>query len=126
MSKFENNAITWFEIPTTDFERATKFYETVLDTELRAFPGPEPCKMFSVGEGGVGGCIVHRPSQKPTTDGSLVYLNVNGKLDATMKRAEKFGAKVLVPRTEIPGGRGVYACITDSEGNHVGLHSRLF
>jgi predicted enzyme related to lactoylglutathione lyase len=49
MSKFETNAITWFEIPTTDFERATKFYETVLDTELRVFPGPEPCNMFVSG-----------------------------------------------------------------------------
>jgi predicted enzyme related to lactoylglutathione lyase len=69
---------------------------------------------------------LRRPSQKPTTDGSLVYLNVDGKLDATVKRAQNLGAEVLVPRTEIPGGRGVYACITDSEGNHVGLHSRLF
>ena len=26
MSKFDGNAVTWFEIPTADFERATKFY----------------------------------------------------------------------------------------------------
>ena len=73
MSKFDNNAVTWFEIPTTDFERATNFYESVLDVKLRAFPGPEPCNMFPSQDGGVGGCIVHRPSQKPTPDGSLVY-----------------------------------------------------
>ena len=35
MSKFDNNAVTWFEIPTTDFERATNFYESVLDVKLR-------------------------------------------------------------------------------------------
>ena len=126
MSKFENNAITWFEIPTTDFERATRFYEAMLDAKLRAHPGPEPCNMFPIEQGGVGGCIIQRPHQKPANDGTLVYLNAEGKLDATLKRAEKLNAKVLVPRTEIPGGSGFYACVVDSEGNHVGLHSREF
>jgi len=126
MSKFETNAVTWFEIPTTNFERATQFYEAVLDVKLRAFPGPEPCNMFPIQDGGVGGCIVHRALQKPTADGALVYLNAEGKLDASLKRAEKLGATVLVPRTEIPGGFGYYACLQDSEGNHVGLHSTMF
>jgi hypothetical protein len=126
MSKFDSNAVTWFEIPTTDFERATQFYETLLDVKLRAFPGPEPCNMFPSDDGGVGGCIVHRAQQKPTADGSLVYLNADGKLDASLKRAEQLGATVLVPRTEIPGGFGYYACLQDSEGNHVGLHSTMF
>jgi predicted enzyme related to lactoylglutathione lyase len=125
MSKFDNNAVTWFEIPTTDFERATNFYETVLDVKLSPFPGPEPCNMFP-SDGGVGGCIVHRPHQKPAADGSLVYLNADGKLDASLKRAEKLGVPILVPRTEIPGGFGYFACLQDSEGNHVGLHSTCF
>lgn len=126
MSKFDNNAVTWFEIPTTDFERATHFYESMLDVKLRAFPGPEPCNMFPSQDGGVGGCIVHRAHQKPASDGSLVYLNADGKLDASLKRAEKLGVPILVPRTEIPGGMGFYACLQDSEGNHVGLHSTCF
>ncbi len=126
MSKFENNAVTWFEIPTTDFQRATQCYDAVLDVKLRAFPGPEPCNMFPIQNGGVGGCIIQREHQKPTADGALVYLNAEGKLDASLKRAEKLGATVLVPRTEIPGGFGYYACLQDSEGNHVGLHSTMF
>ncbi|WP_263380390.1 VOC family protein [Granulicella paludicola] len=126
MSKFENNAITWFEVPTTDIERATTFYETILDMKLLAWPGPEPCQMFPMQPGGVGGCLVQRAQQRPASDGALVYLNVDGKLDATLKRAEKAGVKVLVPRTEIPGGYGYYAQMQDSEGNHIGLHSRLF
>ena len=126
MSKFESNAVTWFEIPTTDFNRATNFYEEVLDIKLQAFPGPEPCNMFPSQDGGVGGCIVHRTNQKPAADGALVYLNADGKLDASLKRAEKLGVPILVPRTEIPGGFGYYACLQDSEGNHVGLHSKMF
>lgn len=124
MSKFDANAVTWFEIPTTDFERATSFYEAVLGTGLRPFPGPELCSMFPIADGGVGGCIVHRPQQKPAAEGTMVYLNVDGHLDRTLERATQQGSTVLVPRTEIPGGFGFFACITDSEGNHVGLHSR--
>ena len=126
MSKFEANAATWFEIPTTDFARATAFYETVLDEKLRAFPGPEPCNMFPSQPGGVGGCIIFREHAQPTSNGTVVYLNADGKLDASIKRAEKLGAKILVPRTAVPGGMGYFACIEDSEGNHVGLHSTLF
>ena len=124
MSKFEGNAVTWFEIPTANIERATTFYETVLDAKLRPWPGPEPCKMFPIGDGGVGGCLVERPQQKPLADGTLVYLNVDGKLDQVVQRAEENGGKLLVPRTAIDGGFGFYAVLTDSEGNHIGLHSR--
>ena len=80
--------------------------------------------MFPVGQSGVGGCIVYRPQQKPAAEGTLVYLNVDGALDTVLERAEKLGSTVLVPRTEIPGGYGYYACITDSENTHIGLHSR--
>ena len=61
MSKFETNAVTWFEIPTADFDRATNFYETVLDAKLLPYPGGEPCSIFPHQEGGVSGCIVQRP-----------------------------------------------------------------
>ena len=124
MSKFNGNAITWFEIPTADFQRATKFYEEVLDINLQPWPGPEPCSIFPAKEGGVAGCIVQREKMKPSADGALVYLNVDGQLDATLERASELKSNILVPRTEIPGGFGFFACITDSEGNHIGLHSR--
>lgn len=124
MSKFNGNSITWFEIPTTDFARATSFYEALLANKLNPYPGPEPCSIFPATEGSVTGCIVHRAQMKPSTDGAMVYLNVDGQLDATLERAKSLSSNILVPRTEIPGGYGFFACITDSEGNHVGLHSR--
>jgi len=124
MSKFVNNAITWFEIPTADLERATKFYETVLDVQL--IPYGDANKVFPRGEEGVSGCLVYREVSKPSTDGTTVFLNADGKLDVSVKRAEELGAKITVPRTEIPGGFGFFACLIDSEGNHVGLHSSRF
>ena len=35
------NAISWFEIPSTDLDRATKFYETIFDITLRPLDTPE-------------------------------------------------------------------------------------
>ena len=124
MSKFEGNAVTWFEIPTADIQRATRFYETLLAAEMLPFPGDEPCQMFPVGKNAVGGCLVQRLQQKPGGGGTMVYLNVDGKLDDTLTRADSLNAKVLVPKTQVPGGYGFYACLLDSEGNHFGLHSR--
>jgi predicted enzyme related to lactoylglutathione lyase len=126
MSKFTNNAITWFEIPTTDLERATRFYETVLDLQLTPYNSPDPCKVFPRGEDGVSGCLVQRANSKPAADGTTVYLNADGKLDVSVHRAKELGATITVPRTEIPGGFGFFACLIDSEGNHVGLHSTRF
>jgi len=123
MSKFEANAITWFEIPVNDIDRARGFYENLLSSKLIPYPG-EPCFIFPTKDSGVAGCIVQRNKMKPAAEGTIIFLNADGQLNAAVDRAKVVGSKVLVPRTEIPGGFGFYACITDSEGNHVGLHSR--
>jgi predicted enzyme related to lactoylglutathione lyase len=124
MSKFNGNAITWFEVPTTDIGRAVDFYETVLDRKLTQFPGEEPCFMFPASEGSVAGALIHRPNHKPAVHGAMVYLNVDGELDNVLARAHKIEGSVQLPKTQIPGGYGFYACLIDSEGNHIGLHSR--
>jgi predicted enzyme related to lactoylglutathione lyase len=113
MSKFEGNATTWFEIPTTNMDRAVEFYETILDIKLQEWPGDEPYFIFPAAEGEVAGALVQRPGHQPSSNGAMIFLNVDGKLDA-----------VLLPRTEIPGANAFYACVLDSEGNHIGLHSR--
>ncbi len=124
MSKFEGNAVTWFEIPTVDIERATKFYETLLAAKMLPFPGPEACQMFPSGDGSVGGALIQRLQHQPASAGTMVYLNVDGQVDDALARATSLHARVLVPKTAIAGGFGFYACFIDSEGNHVGLHSR--
>ena len=124
MSKFNGNAITWFEVPTTDIKRAVGFYETLLDKKLIQFPGEEACFIFPHGEDAVAGALIHRPNHKPASDGSMVYLNVDGELDNVLARAHSIAGAVQLPKTQIPGGYGYYACVLDSEGNHIGLHSR--
>ena len=119
------NAINWFEIPSADFERATAFYNTILDAELRVqvvdgisnaiFP------YSGHADNAIGGTVVHNPSTKPGADGAVVYLNVDGVLDAVLSRVEAAGGKVVMPRLNTQFG--AIAMILDSEGNRVGLHS---
>ena len=117
------DAANGFEIPATDLDRATTFYEFLLGTDIRRIAGPDPKAFFPAAQEGVGGAIVHRPSHQPGTSGPMIYLNVDGFFEEALGRARSSGAHVLVPATPIPGGFGTFACILDSEGNHVGLAS---
>ena len=123
-----NNAISWFEIGTTDLERATKFYETIFGLSLIPMDMPNiKMRMFPVenpGEG-IGGALVdsggfHKPS---STDGVLIYLNGNPDVQKVLDKVEAAGGKILVPKTEISPEYGFMAVFIDSEGNRIGLHS---
>jgi predicted enzyme related to lactoylglutathione lyase len=119
------NAITWFEIPTTDLPRAVAFYERVLATKLNKFDHDptDIMHMFPADEKGLKGALINRTFMKPGGCGAMVYLNVDGDLDGAIARVPQAGGRMLIPRTDVPGGMGSYACFRDTEGNAVGLHS---
>ena len=119
------NAINWFEIPVSDFDRAKKFYETILNCQMHAqdFMG------FKMGflpsdQGALGGAICWGEWYKPSTDGTLVYLNANPDLAEVLSRIENAGGKVIMPKKQISPEYGYMALFTDSEGNRVALHSQ--
>lgn len=121
------NAISWFEIPSTDLARAQKFYETIFSITLIPMDMPAiKMRMFPLEDMmGVGGAIVdsggfHKPS---TTDGPLIYLNGNPDLQNVLDKVEKAGGKIMVPKTEISPEYGFMAVFIDTEGNRIGLHS---
>jgi predicted enzyme related to lactoylglutathione lyase len=119
------NAITWFEIPSTDLNKAQAFYEAVLTCKLRREPmGPSEGAVFPYeAEEGVGGAILAGPSAPaPASSGTLIYLDASPSLDA-LARAVKAGGKVALPRQALPPGLGFFAHITDLDGNRVGLHA---
>jgi predicted enzyme related to lactoylglutathione lyase len=121
------NAISWFEIGTSNLDRATKFYETIFSISLIPLDLPNiKMRMFPLEDRmGVGGALVdsggfHKPSQ---TDGPLIYLNGNPDLQNVLDKVEGAGGKIMVPKTEISPDYGFMAVIFDSEGNRIGLHS---
>lgn len=121
------NAISWFEIPATDLDRATKFYESIFGISLIVMDMPNiKMRMFPLEDMmGVGGAIVdsggfHKPS---STDGPLIYLNGNPDVQRVLDKVEAAGGKIFLPKTEISPEYGFMAVIIDTEGNRIGLHS---
>ena len=101
------NAVVWSEIAVSDLKRATAFYEKLLDGKLKheAF-GPFRIALFPYAQ-----------------DGTVTYLAATPGIDAALERARAAGAKVLMPKTALPGEAGYIAHVSDSEGNRVGLHA---
>lgn len=122
------SAISWFEIPSTDLDRATKFYEKIFNVSLIPMDMPSiRMRMFPVEDqvNGIGGAVVHSGGfHKPSlTDGPLIYLNGNPDLQQVLDRVVAAGGSIMVPKTEISPEYGFMAVIIDSEGNRIGLHS---
>lgn len=120
------NALTWFEIPVTDLDRAQRFYEGLLGKSLRRETlGPQTMAIFPYEAGtGVGGCLAAEAGQPgPAREGTLVYLAVEPTLDGVLERLPRVGGQLLLPKESLPNGLGVFAHIVDSEGNRVGLHA---
>jgi uncharacterized protein len=117
------NAV-WFEIPTTNFERAIKFYEAVFQVKLQRENIGGEMAMFPGDESTVQGALVHTPDYVPNATGATIYLNGGGAdLAPALDRAVKAGGKMLVPKTALPPGMGFWAHFIDTEGNRIGLHS---
>lgn len=119
--------ISWFEIPTADFERGVRFYESVLGVSLnREDMGPMKMAMFPYEpEATAGGAVIHMEGgQAPGPSGCVVYLFGGDDLSAPLAQVEAAGGVIIVPKTEIPGGMGFFAVFSDTEGNHVGLYSQ--
>ena len=119
-----NSAIHWFQIPVTDIDRAQRFYETLLARSMRREQsGPQEIAVFAY-EDGIGGSLLKSPTAPPPSlDGVVIYLNAGPSLDVVLSRANELGAKVLLPKLELPNGIGFVAQIVDCEGNRIGLHS---
>lgn len=119
------NALNWFEIYVADFDRARSFYQTILNETLTEVPMMDGGKMAMFPfdqESGVGGALTVMEGCTPGGSGTVVYLNVEGQLDAVLARVAAAGGKVIRERFAIPP-HGFIGFIQDTEGNSVGLHS---
>ncbi|WP_147415862.1 VOC family protein [Ulvibacterium marinum] len=119
------NVINWFNLPSTDFNRAIKFYSEVLEIEMMRMPSPDGFEnaFFSNPQnGGVSGSIGSNPQQKPGVEGATIYFDVNGRLDAVLDRVISNGGQIVMSKMNI-GEFGTIAMATDTEGNLIGFHS---
>ncbi len=121
------HAVSWFEIPCTDFKRATKFYSAMYDqplytSRMESKAGDHDMCFLPRGQNGVGGAITNDSHNTPGTLGVVIYLNAGQNLQPMLERAIAAGATLLMKKTKV-NEIGYIAFITDTEGNKIGLHS---
>ncbi len=116
------------DIPVTNLDRAIKFYSAVLGKGVRRLSeGGMEYGLLPHEEQNASGCLCLRGDSggidnRPSPNGPLVYLSVEGRLDEAVEAARQNGGKVLRARQQI-GEHGFRAVLIDSEGNRIALHT---
>ncbi|MCC7506779.1 MAG: VOC family protein [Saprospiraceae bacterium] len=121
------NAINWFEIPVTDFERAKRFYSQIFDFDMPVMEMGHIRMgiLLSDQNEGVGGAICYGESYQPAgANGPKVYLNGGSDLNIVLSRVEAAGGQVIMPKGLISEEIGYMGFFNDTEGNVVALHSQ--
>jgi len=125
MKKF--NPVVWFEIHVNEMERATKFYENVLQVTLEDMSDPTDggiqmkCFPSNMENYGAAGALVKMEGITPSVNGSLVYFGCED-CKVLENRAAEHGAEIIQTKMAI-GEHGFISIIKDTEGNSIGFHS---
>ena len=115
-------AMTYFEIPVTDMDRAVQFYTSVFGVSLtREIVDGYDMALFPPAEDGWGasGALAKGDVYVPSKTGAILYFRV-ASIDDILARATAAGADILFPKKDI-GDLGYVAEIEDSEGNRIAL-----
>lgn len=116
--------LEWFEIPSSNFQRAVDFYQQVFATELRIQPfGPFQMGVFSHQPDDGAGCVIHGEGYTPGADGVVIYLDASPSIDAVLARIEAAGGQIKMGKMALPQDHGFIAYFHDTEGNRLALHA---
>src|SRR5437879_6546685 len=124
------DTLCWTDIPVTNLDRAIKFYSAVLGKEVRKLSeGGMEYGLLPHEERNASGCLCLRSDSggidnRPSPNGPLIYLSVDGRLDQAVEAARANGGKVLREKQQI-GEHGFRGVIIDSEGNRIALHTSV-
>jgi len=122
------DTLCWADIPVTNLDRAIKFYSAVLGQKIKKMSeGGMDYGLLPHEEQNASGCLCIRSDSggldnRPSANGPLIYLLVEGRLKEAVEAARANGGKVLRERQQI-GEHGFRAVIIDSEGNRIALHT---
>jgi uncharacterized protein len=122
--KGEVGSLCWSELYTTNVDAAGKFYVSTLGWKTDAMDmGPAGTyTMFKVPgeENSLGGMMAMPPTMKGVPSNWLPYIQV-ASCDASTKKANDLGAKVMVPATDIPNV-GRFSILQDPTGATIALY----
>jgi len=103
----------WYDLMTTDLDKAQAFYPKVVGWGTQAWPGDQPYTMWTAGGAPIGG-LMKLPQQEKAPPHWLAYVSTPD-VDATVTQAQELGATVLVKPTTIPTV-GSYSVLADPQG----------
>jgi predicted enzyme related to lactoylglutathione lyase len=110
------NKVEWFEVLGKDAGKLRGFYGELFQWKFEVPPDPEmDYGMTKAADTGIGGGVGKAKDGKGWV---TFYVGVQD-IEATIKRAEKLGAKVVMPVTKMPDI--TIATIADPEGHVIGL-----
>lgn len=121
------NSVAHFEIYTDDDDKLAKFYTSLFDWNIQPMPGMNYSWVKTVATndkgmptepGGINGGMMKRPDGY-TTRAWVNYVNVDS-VDASARRAQELGAKVMKPKAAVPN-MGWFVMLLDPEGNPFAL-----
>lgn len=125
------NKVVHFEIPADDMKRAEKFYNEVFGWKIEIVPMPEGeyAMVYTVDTddnqmpkeaGAINGGLMKRDE---TGKAPVLVINVPS-LDEHLKKIGQAGGKVVMPKQQVMD-MGLYARVTDTEGNIIGVWQDL-
>jgi hypothetical protein len=112
-------AVSYFEIPVTDMDRAMGFYSSVFGVDFtRETVDGYDMAQFPPVDGAASGALAKGDVYVPTRNGVILYFTVTN-IDETVARATAKGAAILYAKKD--NGLALVAEIEDSEGNRIAL-----
>ena len=123
------NPVSWFDIYVSDMARAQKFYESVLATQLQAFGDPSDASILmkafdsEMGAYGITGALVKMEGAPVGQNSTVVYFACDD-CSVEASRVQAAGGQIAREKYSI-GEFGFVALVIDTEGNMIGLHSRV-
>ena len=123
----EFNPVGWFEIYVDDLDRATKFYESMLDVTLEKLESPvDEIQMMSFPmlpeSSGASGALAKVDGVNAGGNSVMVYFSCK---DCSVEESRVEAAGGTVQRSKMSIGQyGFITLVVDTEGNMIGLHSR--
>ena len=120
--------VVHFEIPADDVSRAIEFYKKVFGWHIEKYPMPDPDieyygvrtvetddKGMPKSPGAINGGLMTRQQETQP----VIVINVNS-IDEYIKKVKKSGGQVVMEKVPVMD-MGLYARVTDTEGNLIGL-----
>ncbi|OJW52511.1 MAG: hypothetical protein BGO67_06105 [Alphaproteobacteria bacterium 41-28] len=115
------NTFGWVQLGSSDPKKAKDFYSKLFKWSLNEKTMEKGHSFIEIdaGEGPIAG-IHHAGEKEPVC--WTPFVNVDDIHESTDK-AEKLGAKIIVPITDLGGGEGFYSVFIDPTGAVLGLYA---